>query len=118
MPAMPRPLPLTRAGDGIRLDVRVTPRASADCVSGIAADADGRSILLVRVAAVPESGKANAALIRLLAKGFGLPKSAFSIARGAAARHKVVHVCGDTEALAAAAGRIVELRPDGTGKAH
>ena len=115
---MHRWLPLTRAGDGIRLDVRVTPRASRDSLSGIAPDADGRCVLRVRVAAAPESGKANAAVVGLLAKAFGLPKSAFSIARGAAARRKMVHVRGGPEALVETASRIMGLKPDGTGQDH
>jgi uncharacterized protein YggU (UPF0235/DUF167 family) len=44
---------------------------------------------------VPEDGKANGTLIGLLAKTWGLPKSAISIAAGAKARAKLVRVAGD-----------------------
>ncbi len=59
--------------------------------------------LRAAVTAAPEEGKANAAVIALLAAAWRLPKSSFAIIRGAAARHKVVSAAGDPEALA---GRI------------
>ncbi len=62
--------------------------------------ADGREVALARVRAVPEDGAANAALIALLAKTFGRPKSAVSIVRGATQRLKQVRIDGDADALA------------------
>ena len=50
------------------LSVRLTPKSSRDEIDGIGLLADGRSILKVRVRAVPENGKPNTALLRLLAK--------------------------------------------------
>jgi len=78
--------------------VRLTPRASRDGIDGIKAGADGDS-LAARVRAVPEDGKANTALIELLAKSIGMPKSALSISAGAASRLKTVLIAGDTTAL-------------------
>ena len=91
--------PVRRLADGVSVAVRLTPKAGADRIDGVAADAAGASVLKARVTAAPESGKANAALIKLLAKSWGLPKSAFSIAGGAKDRNKVVHVAGDPAAL-------------------
>lgn len=64
--------------------MRVSPRAKHDVVSGVA---NGR--LLVRTTAAPTDGKANKAVIRLLAKYLGVPPSRIDLLRGAAARNKV-----------------------------
>lgn len=91
--------PLRRHSDGISVTVRLTPKAGADKIDGVAADAAGHAALKARVTAAPESGKANAALLGLLAKSWKLPKSSLSIAGGAKDRNKVVHVAGDPAAL-------------------
>ena len=91
--------PIRRVADGVTVTVRLTPKAGADRIDGVAADAAGAPVLRVRVTAAPEAGKANAALIALMAKRWKLPKSALSIAGGAKDRNKVVHVAGDPAAL-------------------
>ncbi len=56
--------------------------------------------LKVRVAAPPVKGKANRALIRLLAKALGVSSSQVEIVSGHKARHKTVRVCGaDADAV-------------------
>lgn len=92
-------MPFTKAGGGLNVALRLSPRARADRIAGIVADEEGSAVLKVGVTAAPEGGKANAALIRLLAKEWRLPKSAFSIAAGAGARRKVVHIAGDADTL-------------------
>ena len=104
--------PIRRHADGITVTVRLTPKAGADRIDGVAADAAGDSALKVRVTAAPESGKANAALIKLLAKSLELPKSALSIAGGAKDRNKVVHVAGDPAILSAPLTQWFEERHD------
>ncbi len=91
--------PFTAVGDGVRVAVRVAPRAAANRIGGVVSGADGAAALKVSVTAAPEGGKANAALIKLLSKAWRVPKGAISIAAGAAARRKVVHVAGAPEAL-------------------
>jgi uncharacterized protein YggU (UPF0235/DUF167 family) len=93
------PVPVRRLADGISVAVRLTPKAGTDRIDGIAADAAGGCVLKARVTAVPETGKANAAFLKLLAKQWKLPKSSFSITGGAKDRNKVVHVAGDPETL-------------------
>ncbi len=84
--------------DGVLLRVRLTPRAGRDGIDGIKPGVDG-DYLQARVRAVPEDGKANAALIELLAAAIGFPKSSMSISGGAASRLKTVHIAGDRTSL-------------------
>lgn len=75
-------------GDHIRLSVRLTPNGGRDAIDGVEQDADGNAHLKARVSAVPEGGKANKALVILLAKKFGLPKSSITFISGETARKK------------------------------
>ena len=61
----------------------------------------GAKYLKVRVRVVPENGKANQALIALLAESLGVPKAAVRIVSGAASRLKKVEISGDVKALSA-----------------
>jgi uncharacterized protein (TIGR00251 family) len=78
---MPGTTPLTLA-------IRVTPRANVDAVVGWRSVA--RDELSVRVRAVPEGGKANVAVVRVLARSLDIPKSAVEIVRGHGSRVKIV----------------------------
>lgn len=73
-----------------RIEVRVTPRAARTAIEGV--DADGR--LLVRLSAPPHDGKANQALIELLARRLGVSKGRVRINRGERARVKLIEVEG------------------------
>lgn len=77
------------------LSVRVQPKAAGDAVEGFVADADGNRVLKLRVTAVPDKGKANKAVIALLARTLGLPKSAITIASGDKSRNKTVRIDAD-----------------------
>jgi uncharacterized protein (TIGR00251 family) len=93
--------PFAAAPDGVRLAVRLTPKASAARILGIIADGTGGSALKVAVTAPPEAGKANDALLALLAKTLGLRRQALSLALGATDRRKLVHIAGEPRELAA-----------------
>lgn len=72
--------------------MRAQPNASKDAVEGLGAEASGQRYLKVRVRAVPEKGKANAAIETVLAKSLGLPKSAVSVEKGETQRIKTVRI--------------------------
>ena len=86
------------------LFVLLTPKGGRDAIDGVETGADGKSYLKVRVSAPPEDGKANAALIVLMAKVCGVAKSSVSLTSGETARQKQVAIDGDGKQLAAAAG--------------
>ena len=90
---------LTAAADGVRVAIRLTPRARADRIDGIASTADGSAVLKVAVTAPPAENRANDALIAVLAKAWGLPRRHISIVGGGKSRNKIVHVAGETRAL-------------------
>lgn len=80
---------VTDAGAGVRIKVRLTPRASREEIGGVR---DGA--LQVRVTAPPAENKANAALCKLLAKQLSVAKGRVSVVGGGKSRDKVVQVEG------------------------
>jgi hypothetical protein len=88
-------LPLNQGAKGVMIAVRLQPKASRAGIDGIGLDAEGRAFLRVRVTAPPEGGKANRALVKLLAKALRLPASTFQIVGGLKDRNKTVAVAGD-----------------------
>ena len=85
--------------EAILLAIRATPGASRTSIGGTRRRDDGRSLLLCRVNAPAVDGAANAALIKLIAKAFGVAKSAVSVETGATGREKTVRIAGAPEAL-------------------
>tara|TARA_R110000824_G_scaffold3839_11_gene18377 strand:- start:1423 stop:1713 length:291 start_codon:yes stop_codon:yes gene_type:complete len=77
--------------NGGELTVKVTPNAGENSISMPGDDGPG-DILLIRVTATPENGKANAAVLKLLSKALGLPKTSLVIIRGSNARTKVIAI--------------------------
>ena len=88
-------LALTVEPDALRLAVRLTPKASRNALQGVAEDADGGAVIKAQVTAVPENGKANAALCKLLSKDLKVPKSAITIVAGATDRRKTLRIEAD-----------------------
>ncbi|TWG50023.1 MULTISPECIES: DUF167 domain-containing protein [unclassified Aminobacter] len=88
-----------RVSGGLELFVRLTPKSSRDAVEGVETASDGRAHLKARVRAVPEKGKANQALVKLIASTLGVPARDVEIVSGDTARLKTVRVSGDPESL-------------------
>ena len=86
--------------DHLTLSVRLTPRSSRDSLDGCERRADGRIVLKARVRSVAEGGKANAALIRLLANALGVAVASVELKAGATGRIKILHIAGEGETLA------------------
>lgn len=73
----------------MRLSLKVAPKASRNAVTGWRGDT-----LKLSVTAAPERGKANAAVIEVLAAALDLPVSALRILRGETAGQKQIEVAG------------------------
>jgi uncharacterized protein YggU (UPF0235/DUF167 family) len=76
-----------------RITVRATPRSGRDSI-----EAGAGGVFLVRVAAPPDEGKANAAVCRVVAEAAGVPKSAVTVVRGHTSRAKTLEIAGLTPA--------------------
>ena len=90
--------PLKLAHDGLRVAIRLSPRAKADRLLAVGVAQGGR-VVKASVTAPPEGGRANEALLQLLARTWHLPRRDLSIAAGFASRNKAVHVIGDPRQL-------------------
>ena len=86
--------PWRRNGDAVLLSLRLTPKSSRDALEGVETLSDGRRVLKARVRAVPEDGKANAAVIKELATAFGLRPRDFTIVHGVLSRDKRLVISG------------------------
>ncbi len=97
---MPDPdSPFEVAAEGLRVALKVSPKAARAGVAGVEADTAGRARLKVRVTEAPEGGKANAAVVKLLAKAWKLPKGALRVTAGTKDRRKTLLVAGDPDEL-------------------
>lgn len=83
---------------GIELHVRLTPKSAHDRVDGVELRGD-QPFLKVRVRAVPEDGKANTALEKLIADWIGIARGQVKLTAGQTARIKTIAVTGDPDAL-------------------
>ena len=93
-------MPYTAIAGGLRLAVRLTPRAAHNRVDGVVIGADGRAVLQIRLTAPPVEGAANQALIAFLAKALAMRQSDVTIRSGQKGRLKIVDLAGDATTLA------------------
>ncbi len=89
------------SSESLRFTVKLTPRGGSDHISGWATGPEGHRLLKARVSAPPEDGKANDALIRLLAAELHVGRGQIQIISGATSRTKVIEVQGLTSLPAA-----------------
>jgi len=76
-------------GPTIRVRLRVSPGAARAAVVG--RHADGWKL---RVAAAPERGKANEAVLALLAETLAVPRASVTLVSGGSSRDKIVELAG------------------------
>jgi uncharacterized protein len=107
--AKPLVLSLRKNRDGVILPVRLTPKSSRDEIVGVE-DHAGEGVLKAHVRALPEAGRANAALEALIARWLRVPPSTVSVAQGGKSRLKQVAISGDADGLwRLVAARLAEL---------
>ena len=71
----------------MKLDIKVIPSSSKDCIAGWLEDT-----LKIKVKAPPEKGRANKSVINLLEKNLDLAKGSVEITSGANSSRKIVEV--------------------------
>jgi uncharacterized protein (TIGR00251 family) len=86
---------LRRSAKGVTVSLRVQPRARRTAL-----EFTFQGGLKVAVTAPPEDGRANEAIVALLAQSWRLSKSAFEVVQGAAARNKTIGISGEPSMLA------------------
>lgn len=94
-------MPLKACPAGVRVRLKVTPKAKRSAIGGLVDESDGEQALKISVTAAAEGGKANAAVADLLAREWGVAKSAISVVSGATGRRKLVEIRGPTQELLA-----------------
>lgn len=80
---------LSQAADGVRVALRVTPRAGSNAIGEVR-----NGLLQVKVTAAPEDGRANAAVLKLLSKTWRVPVSSIEILSGESSREKLLLLRG------------------------
>ncbi len=95
---------LTPADDGVYLNVHAQPGARCEAIRGMHGD-----YLKIAVRQAAEAGRANVAIIELLAKELGLSRRQFELVSGQSSRRKRLFVKADAVEVA---GRIGELLLD------
>jgi len=99
---IPAPPWLEVQADGVRLRLKIVPRAARNEIAEALGDR-----LKVRIAAPPVDSAANGELVAFLARQLGVARGAVQITRGQASRNKTLVVRGMTaeRLLAVLAGR-------------
>jgi uncharacterized protein YggU (UPF0235/DUF167 family) len=92
--------PWRRDKAGVRLLLRVSPKAAREGVEGIVDTGHGGAIA-VRVRAAAEKGEANRAVERVIAEWIGVGRTSVAVSAGAKSRLKTVAVAGEPVRLAA-----------------
>ena len=85
-------MPFQASAAGVRVRLKVTPKAKRSQFGGLLDEPDGGKALKVSVTAAPEAGKATEAVIALMAQEWGVAKSAISVVSGATDRRKLVEI--------------------------
>ena len=99
------------SGHGISVTLRVTPRGGRDEIDGLETLANGRTVVKIRVRAIAEGGAANRAVVELLAKALGVPKSRIRVLSGTTSRLKRIAVDGDPAKLGDALRKLTATKP-------
>ena len=94
--------PVEMRDDCVLLHIRIVPKAGSNKILGL-----HNGMLKVLVTEVPEKGKANAALIKLIAKALGIAKTSVQFFSGETARNKVLSLPANTDL-----SRLKQFLPD------
>ena len=79
----------------MRLKIRLSPKSSANRIDAISLEPDHTRVVRAKVTAPPDKGKANEALIALLARDFHVRPSGLTLIMGQTDRNKVIEIAPD-----------------------
>ena len=105
--------PIVPTRDGLWVAIRLSPRAKYDRLLGIASTAEGGRTFKASVTARARDGRANEALLQLLARAWRVARRDLSIVVGAASRNKIVHIAGEPHQLLAKLSNEITNLPGG-----
>lgn len=91
--------PFLASSEGVRVTVRVQPGAARSGIDGVCRLANGATVLKVRISERAQQGKANAAVVELLAKSWKRPKRDLMLLAGKGSRQKTLLIAGDAADL-------------------
>lgn len=74
---------------GDKIIIKATPKAKQNSIVR-QDDSDGQRHYRIHTTAIPDNGKANEAIIKMLAKELGIAKSKLVLIRGETARDKII----------------------------
>ncbi len=94
-----------RVDDGLVLHIALIPKSSRDEIGEVVKSVSGYA-LRVKVRALPDKGYANQAVIKLLSKWLGTPKTSFVLVSGSRSRYKTIKIIGSFEKIA----KVLETR--------
>jgi uncharacterized protein (TIGR00251 family) len=92
-------MPVRRRDAEVLVAIRLTPKAARDRMGGLFVDSQGQRWLQAAVTAPPDKGKANAALITLLARQLKVPQSSIFLETGDTNRLKRLRILDCTPAI-------------------
>lgn len=87
---------------GVKLFVRLSPKAKREGFEGVYLEPDGNERLKIAVNAPPVDGKANEAVIKLISKKVKVAKSYIRIVAGETERNKTFLIEGNVEQIVSA----------------
>ncbi len=90
---------INRNKEGVIFSVKVIPKAAKNKIGKIVADSEGKLSLKIYVTAVPERGKANDAVIKLVSDYLKIKKSQIVIKHGHTDPYKILQIAGDPDEL-------------------
>ncbi len=89
--------------------MKLTPNGGSDSIDGVEVGPEEKAYLKIRVCPVPQKGKANKALIALLAKKLRIAKSSLTLISGETSRQKILRIDGEPEDLIVKLTELVKL---------
>ena len=104
--------PLHPTRDGVHVAIWLTPRTKQNRIVAVVPAAGGGSVVKACVSAPAHNGRANEALLQMLANAWRVPRRDLAIVAGAASRQKTVHVSGDPLLLLERLGSLTATLPD------